>query len=100
MTRVVFDTVILVRALIRRRSVWGTLVFEHPQQYKLVVSRPVLAEYMDVLQRPELTALFHRAADRDFDFILEQLAMADRAEFSDLPRVCRDPTTTSSSLPL
>ena len=46
---------------------------------------------MDVLQRPELTTLFHRPADRDFDFILEQLAMADRADFSDLARVCRDP---------
>jgi predicted nucleic acid-binding protein len=52
---VVFDTVVFVRALINPYSFWGRLVFEHYHEYRLVISPQVLREYIEVMNRPELT---------------------------------------------
>lgn len=54
MIGVVFDTVVFVRALLNRKSHWARLVFERAQEYRLIVSSPVVREAVGVLQRPEL----------------------------------------------
>ncbi len=56
MMRVVLDTVVFVRSLINPFSRCGRIVFDHYQRYQLHLSRPVLEEILEVLQRPELTA--------------------------------------------
>ena len=49
MLRVVFDTVIFVRALINPHGIWGRLIFQHADAYTLVISPPVVAEILEVL---------------------------------------------------
>jgi predicted nucleic acid-binding protein len=52
--RVVFDTVVFVRALINSRSICGRLVLDFPDRYRLFLSRQVLQEILEVLARREL----------------------------------------------
>lgn len=74
MLRTVLDTVVFVRALINPRGLWGRLVFEHADRYRLVVSPPVLREIVEVLRRPELTAKSRRLAALEARRIIDLLA--------------------------
>jgi predicted nucleic acid-binding protein len=49
---VVLDTVVVLRAYINPLSRWGLLLARHATDYRLVVSPPIVAEYLDVLLRP------------------------------------------------
>lgn len=89
--RVVFDTVILVRALINPHSSWGRLLFDHADAYLLVVSRPILTEYLEVLQRPELTCKYRSTATHNPHTVLDLLARAVVVEPAEIPPVVRDP---------
>src|SRR5438067_1334469 len=89
MIRVVFDTVVFVRALLNPRSIWGRLVFQHSNDYRLFVSRPVLVEILEVLRRPELVQRFGRLPGPGE--VLALLAQAEVVEMSEIPAVCRDP---------
>lgn len=89
--RVVLDTVILVRSLINPYGRWGQVVFAHADAYLLVVSPPILAEYLEVLQRPELTRKYRSVATRDPHAILDLLTSAEVVELADVPPVSRDP---------
>jgi uncharacterized protein len=74
---VVFDTVVFVRALINPFSFWGRLVFEHRQDYRLIVSPQIMREVVEVLQRPELTSRFTALQGIDVTRILEILQQAE-----------------------
>ncbi|HEX5415278.1 MAG TPA: hypothetical protein VFZ25_06415 [Chloroflexota bacterium] len=52
MLRVVFDTGIFVRALINPRGIWGRLVLDQTQNYIPVLSKPVIEETLEVIDRP------------------------------------------------
>jgi putative PIN family toxin of toxin-antitoxin system len=91
MVRAVFDTVIFVRCLLNPRSRWGTLIFERVGLYHLVVSPSVLAEILEVLDRPVLARSFRFVAGRDKRTVLTLLSRAEVVELSDVPSVSRDP---------
>lgn len=89
--RVVFDTVVIVRGLISPYGPWGRLVFDHAGDYQLVVSPPVVAEYLEVIRRPELTRKYRSVATRDPHAVLDWLARAEVVELVEIPAVSRDP---------
>ncbi|MGN6813258.1 MAG: PIN domain-containing protein, partial [Thermomicrobiales bacterium] len=90
MYRVVLDTVVLVRGLINPYGVWGKLVFDRARQYQLVISPPLLTEYLEVLARPELARKFKQLPDHMRD-LLDLLSQAEIVFFSELPSFERDP---------
>src|SRR5512144_3060127 len=87
---VIFDTVIFVRALINPHSFWGRLVFEHYQDYRLIVSPQILNEIIEVIRRPELTNRFSALQGVDANSIIEILVKADIIMPEGEPLVSRD----------
>ena len=87
---VVFDTVVFVRALINPHSYWGRLVFEHYQEYRLMVSPPILSEIIEVLKRPELVSRVSALEGVDVGRVLEILKQADVVIPGEEPQASRD----------
>ena len=87
---VIFDTVVFVRALINPHSFWGRLVFEHYQEYKLIISPRILSEIIEVLWRPELTSRFSAIRGIDAESIIEILTKAEIVMPEGEPQVSRD----------
>lgn len=68
------------------------MLFEHADAHRLVVSPPVLDEYMDVLRRPELRRTTYRqVAARDLKAVLDWLATAVHVQPAAIAAICRDP---------
>lgn len=63
--RVVIDSVVYVRGLMNPFGRWGTILFDYADAYELVVSPPMLAEYLDVFHRPDLIRKYRQVATRD-----------------------------------
>jgi uncharacterized protein len=91
MARVVFDTVVFVRAMLNPHSPCGRLVYEHAETDELMLSRPVIKEILEVLHRPELTRKAPSLGQLDLRRLLDTLARAEIVELADIPAVCRDP---------
>jgi putative PIN family toxin of toxin-antitoxin system len=89
--RCVFDTVILVRGLINPYSLCGRLVFDQPGFYELIVSSAVVAEYLSVVNRPELVRKYQSVETRNLPTILDIVAKSTVVQPMDTPAVCRDP---------
>lgn len=89
--RVVFDTVIVVRGLINPYGPSGRLMFDRANDFRHIVSPSIVAEYLDVLTRPELTRKFRNVATRDPHAVLAWLAQAEVVELDDVPAISRDP---------
>ncbi|MDO8498733.1 MAG: putative toxin-antitoxin system toxin component, PIN family [bacterium] len=90
MLKVVFDTVVFVRSLINPYSWWGKIIFQHSDHYRLFVSQLTLQEVFEVLQRPEITSLFHSLEGLDKRRMIEIITEAETVEISDVPAVSRD----------
>lgn len=90
MLRVVFDTVILVRAIINPAGLSGRLIFSSFDQYQLVVSPSLVKEYMDVLHRPEITRRFRSTEGIDVRRAIELIGRAEMFEPENLPAMSRD----------
>ena len=92
MVRVVFDAVVFVRSLLNRRSRWGRLVFDHADDYQLVVSPPVLQEVFGVLHRPELARRFSTLPGQDVLTVFGILRAAEVVPLDEsaIPRISRD----------
>ncbi len=90
MPRVVFDTVIFVRALINPFGPWGRLVYGRLEEYELVVSQPVVDELLDVVHRPELTRRFRAIEGFGVARILQLVVEATMVVLGDVPAVSRD----------
>ena len=89
--RVVFDTVVFVRGLINPWSVWGRLLFRHAAGYRLMVSRLVVIELLEVLARPEITRKFRQVAGLDRDRVIAIVSQAESVELTSILPVSRDP---------
>lgn len=90
MIRVVFDTVVFVRSLINPHSFWGKTVFLYSDKYRLYMSKPILKEILEVLNRPEITSLFHTLKGLDKDKILEIITQSEVVEILSVPDISRD----------
>ena len=90
MARVVFDTVVFVRALIDPFSFCGRVVFAHYQDYSLVLSPPVATEIVEVIHRPELTAKLSTLMGLDIRRVLDIISGAQIVELGEIPAVSRD----------
>lgn len=91
MIRVVLDTVVFVRSLINPHGRWGELVFKYSKSYQLFVSRPVVEEILEVLQRPELSRKFRTLEDMDYSKIIESIGEAESVDISRTGSGSRDP---------
>jgi len=88
---VVFDTVVVLRAYINPGSRWGRLLRQHADRYRLIVSPALVAEYLDVLLRPELLDRFATLAYLDTAAVFALLARTDVVRPANVPAICRDP---------
>jgi len=89
--KVVFDTVVFVRALINPKSRCGRLVFEHYADYRLIISAPVAREILEVINRPELKAKYSSLNGVDMARVIDLLGEAEAVELGEIPPVSRDP---------
>jgi uncharacterized protein len=89
--RAVFDTVVVLRAYINPGSRWGHLLAQHADRYRLIVSPALVAEYLDVLLRPELIRRFATLADLDTASVFALLAWTEVVRPVTIPAICRDP---------
>ncbi len=90
MISVVFDTVIFVRGLINAEGLWGRLIFDYADRYRLIISQPVLIEILEVMTRSNLTRKYRGLATRNLQAILGILANAEEAILVDIPAISRD----------
>lgn len=88
---VVFDTVVFVRSLLNPFGLWGRIIFDHADDYTVVISEPVVREILEVLQRPEITRKIRAVDGMDFARILDLLAHAEVVEPATISAVSRDP---------
>jgi len=88
--RVVFDTV-FVRSLINPFSLCGSIIFEHFEQYRLFISRPVAEEILEVLRREELTSKFRTLRGFDLTKVVDMLSRAEAVEVQAIEATARDP---------
>lgn len=91
MQKVVFDTVVFVRALINPYSIWGTIIFEHTSYYRLFVSKEIIVELLEVIKRPNIIAKFKTFQDRDTKMVLEIISRAEVVETTSIFSASRDP---------
>ncbi len=94
MLKVVFDTVVFVRALLNLRSVCGRLVFAYQAQYQLYLSTPVVIEILRVLSREELVTKLERRRNTYLEAIaglLESFRHAQAVDLATIPPTSRDP---------
>lgn len=91
MIKVVFDTVVFVRALINPYSTCGRSVFlDSTTRYRLYLSRPILIEILEVLGRPELTRKFRQVAGLDRGRVLDIVRVADVVDPIEIASTSRD----------
>ena len=90
--RVVIDTVVFVRSLLNPHSRSGRLIFAHADEYRLILSAPIIREVLEVLHRPEITRKIRFVADMDTRRVLDILSQAELVEVAEeIPPVSRDP---------
>jgi putative PIN family toxin of toxin-antitoxin system len=88
---VVIDTVVFVRSLLNPHSAPGRVIFAHADEYRLILSAPIVREILEVLQRPEITSKIQFVAGMDTRRVLDLLSQAEIVELSSIPQVSRDP---------
>jgi uncharacterized protein len=89
--RIVFDTVVLVRSLLDPYGWSGTLLFDEFEAFEWVVSPEIVAEYLEVLQKPYFIAKYRPVENRDLQAILARIATAAVVHPTRILLVCRDP---------
>ena len=87
--RVVLDTVVFVRALIKPTNACGRVIFLHGKSYQLVISKQIFLEILEVLRRPEISSKFYGVAI-DYQRVLDILSFSEAVELEDIPNVSRD----------
>jgi len=94
MLRVVFDTVVFVRALLNLKSVPGRVVFDYADRYQLVLSTPLVIEILQVMARDEIVGKLERRRHTYLEAIAELLETFKHAQAVAIPTVLpisRDP---------
>jgi uncharacterized protein len=87
----VLDTQILLRAAINTRSLPAKIFFDLKQLYQLVASEQTIAEFNDVVHRPEILTKFPSLTDRVIAEALDLLATAQQITVDVVETVSRDP---------
>lgn len=90
MIKAVFDTVVFVRSLINPNNRAGKIIFQYSSKYRLFVSKPVILEIMEVLQRSELTQKFQTLKGKNRNKVIEIIGSAEVVEISPVPPISRD----------
>lgn len=90
MLKVVFDTVVFVRSLINPRSNSGKVVFQYSSAYRLFVSKPVVIEILEVINRSEVTMLFSTLENLDRKKVVDIISQAEVVEAYSIPKISRD----------
>jgi putative PIN family toxin of toxin-antitoxin system len=88
--RVVFDTVIFVRALLNPKSRCGRLLFQYFDRYQIIVSSATARELLEVIQRPEITHKYKAVATIEIQKIIDLLARSEVVDLANVPAVVRD----------
>lgn len=94
MPRVVFDTVIFVRALINPHSFCGRLLFEYFNDYHLILSSQLIEEILEVLGREEIVRRFHLRQvnlPEAMARLIKSFAGAEIVRIGNIPAISRDP---------
>ena len=91
MLRVVFDTVVFVRALIHPKSRSGRLLFEYADRFQIVMSQATAQELLEVLQRPELTRKYPALNTISLRQVIDLLSQAETVVVTSIPEIVRDP---------
>lgn len=94
MPRVVFDSVIFVRALLSPHGFSGRLLFEHLNDYRLVLSLYLIEEILEVLGRKEIIERFHLRQTNYPQAMARLIKSINGAEIigiDKIPAVSRDP---------
>lgn len=90
--KVVFDTQIFLRALIKRTSISAKVSsIEWKEHYILCVSDAIEAEVTDVLTRPEIRARFPQITDELVEQTLAEIKQANRINVEVVEPISRDP---------
>lgn len=90
--KVVFDTQIFLRALIKRTSISARIAsLEFRNRYVLCVSDAVEAEIIEVLNRSKLRSKFPQITDELVSDTLSDLRQARRIEVAVVEPISRDP---------
>jgi putative PIN family toxin of toxin-antitoxin system len=89
MLRVVIDTNIWIRALLRGRATLPVLNAWQAGQFHLITSQPLLDEYENVWQRPRLRQMIDAQQARKLH--RQMRARAEVVELRTTPPRCRDP---------
>ncbi len=94
MIRVVFDTVIFVRALLGSRNFSGRLIFEYSNNYQLFLARPLVEEIIEVLGRKEIIKRFHLRQSnypKAMARLLKSINSAEIVKIGKISSISRDP---------
>jgi len=87
----VFDTQMLLRATINRKSLPARLFFDLHLAYHLAASAQIIAEARDVLNRPGLRAKFSTLTDDTVSNTLNLLVNARQVILTEIAAISRDP---------
>ena len=83
---IVIDTVVFVRSLLNPHSFSGRIIFAHADDYRLILSAPIVREILEVLQRPEITRKIRFVADMDTRRVLDLLSQAELVHVTNAAR--------------
>lgn len=89
--KLVIDTVVVVRAFIKPESWSGVLLDARRDQYELIASPAILAEYQNVTNRPAIQRKYVAAENQVRDAIMDSLLRATIVNPETIPAICRDP---------
>lgn len=89
MVRITLDTNQLVRALMRPPELATFVMAWQARRFTIVCSRPLLEEYLLVLDYPEIAELLYPEVRRVF--VTQLLALLEIIDLPEIPAICRDP---------
>ena len=90
---VIIDTVVFVRSLLNPLSFSGRLIFAHADEYRLILSAPIVREILEIIQRLEITDKIRFVEGIDTRRVLDLLSEAELVELpaDNIPQVSCDP---------
>ncbi|MBX3065902.1 MAG: putative toxin-antitoxin system toxin component, PIN family [Anaerolineae bacterium] len=89
--KAIFDTQVVLRAAINRRSLPARLFFDLRSNYDLLASPETIAEIEDVLSRPELRAKFNQLTDDTMRTIIAAFTNVIEVTITTDQAISRDP---------
>jgi putative PIN family toxin of toxin-antitoxin system len=87
--KLVIDTVIVVRAFIEPASWSGTLLDAYRNDFELIASPAILAEYQDIANRPAIQRKYIASENQVRAGIMDRLTRATIVNPEIIPAICR-----------